>query len=102
VTDEQEQIRLDLGMDEVLGIEIKGVRGSRGVTLGLLRLTESGGIRLSGFDPATARFIRRFPTFRYGKRFTIDDGEPWLRELPAALRGVYLWAERAEIPERLR
>jgi hypothetical protein len=82
-------------------IEIFGVRDNRRAKLGTLRLAEDGSVRLDpGFDPSTARFIRRYRCRdRSGKWLTIQDGEPWLRALPANLHGTILWAEETATEE---
>ncbi len=74
-------------------VAVYGIRDRAAAERGRLHLTRDGRVRLEGFNRPMARFIRNLPAWRYGVRYTIADGEPWLRELPAALRGVYLWGE---------
>ncbi len=74
-------------------IAVYAIRDGAASELGTLHLTSNGKVQLEGFERRMAHFLRELPAWRHGTRYTIADGEPWLRELPAALRGTYLWAE---------
>jgi hypothetical protein len=66
--------------------------------IGRAVLEASGVVSLTGFSSSQRSFVETLPAFRYGRRFTIADGERWLRELPAALHGSYVWAEARPSP----
>jgi hypothetical protein len=50
-----------------------------------------------GRDTSTFRWIARDGIYgRFNRRYTLDDGEAFVRELPWALHGSYLWASLRE------
>ena len=89
-----EQLQIE-GTEAMIAIAINIWRRPpmKGRKVGTLRM-EGGRVRFDqGLPPSLARFLPRFKCrARDGTVLTIEDGEAWLRALPANLHGLYLWA----------
>jgi hypothetical protein len=69
---------------------------SPSVSEGWLDLGPDGRVRFHGVQPRTVAMISRLvnasPSDPQGTRYTIEDGEPWLKALPFNYHGSYWWA----------
>jgi hypothetical protein len=64
--------------------------------IGAIRIGEDGDIVFDGLPDADAAWLMDFECFEGGRSYEIEDGEEWLRRLPANLRGYLIWAEEAD------